>query len=549
VLRHGARGASLSFGRSRWSLSRLLAGWLGTRGPTIRINFDSAEGLQAGQSPLKFKDITLGTVKTLTLAPDHKRVTVTVATIRQASPLLTNETIFWVVKPRLFAGSLSGLGTLLSGSYIGMLPGEGAGGAKRDFVGREVPPVLEQDVPGRTFLLKTKRLGSVTLGSPIFFRDLSVGEVLGWDLGDMAESVTIHAFVRAPFDQYVRDDSRFWNASGVSVKLGGAGVELQVESLRAILLGGITFDTPGSRDKSEVSQANHEFPLFANHEDAQEASYTRKIPFVAYFPGSVRGLAPGNDVLLHGLKVGEVLDVRLTYDPVKNTIVAPVRFEVQPERLVGIGKQVYRNPHDAIEELIRQGLRASLESGNLLTGQMLVGLDFDPNAPPAKLAMEGTDFVFPTGTGDGLGGIQAAAGELLRKVNTIPFDTIGRSLGDLSQRMSELADGPELKQTMTSLAATMTGAQDAVQKLNDGVGPAAKRLPDIAAGLQKTLTEANQTMLSFQTGYGDNTAFHRDMDRLFTSLNDAVRSIRALADLLARNPEALIRGRPGGSIE
>jgi paraquat-inducible protein B len=531
-----------------------IAAWLAwdtlsKQGPTIRIDFESAEGLQAGQSQLKFKDITLGTVKSLNLSHDHTRVTATVATTRQATPLLTNETIFWVVKPRLFAGNLSGLGTLLSGSYIGMLPGEGAGRAQRDFVGREDPPVLEENVAGRTFLLKSNRLGSISLGSPVFFRDLKVGEVLGWDVGDMAESVTLHAFVRAPFDQYVRDDSRFWNASGVSVKLTGAGVEMQVESLMAILLGGVAFDTPNEASKSKVSEINHEFPLFADRDEAKAASYSRKIQCLAYFPGSVRGLAAGNDVTLHGLKVGHVIDVRLSYDPVKDAVLAPVRFEVQPERIVGIGKQVYRDPRVGVEELVRRGLRATLVSGNLITGQMLVGLDFESDAPPATLTIEGDDFVIPTGAGGGLGGIEAAAGELLRKVNTIPFDTIGHSLGDLSQRMTELANGPELQQSMKALAATLVGAQDAVQKLNDGLGPAAKKLPDLVASLEKTLTDANRTMLSFETGYGNNTAFYRDIDRLLAQTTDALRSLRALTDLLARHPEALIRGRPGGGVE
>ena len=227
-----------------------IGGWLAwdtlsKEGPTITLSFETAEGLQAGQSQLKFKDIVLGTVKSLDLTPDHARVLVTIATTRQAEPLLTDTTMFWVVKPRLFAGNLSGLSTLLSGSYIGMLPGETAGKPQREFVGREDPPVLEANVPGHTFLLEgAASLGSISLGSPVFFRDLDVGTVLGWDIADMAESVTIHAFVRAPYDSYVHDETRFWNASGVSVKLGGTGVDVQLESLRALLLGGIAFDTP-----------------------------------------------------------------------------------------------------------------------------------------------------------------------------------------------------------------------------------------------------------------------------------------------------------------
>ncbi len=499
---------------------------LSKEGPTITISFETAEGLQSGQSQLKYRDIVLGTVKTLTLSDDHSHVLITVATTRQAKPLLTNDTQFWVVKPRLFAGNVSGLSTLVSGSYIGMMPGGATETSKRDFAGREDPPVLETNVPGRTFLLKATRLGSVQIGSPVFFRDLSVGEVLGWDLGDMAESATIHAFVRAPYDKYVEDQTRFWDASGLSVKLGGNGIDVQLESLRALLLGGVAFDMFTAPAQSAESVEGHVFPMFANKEAAQAASYSRKVQLIGYFPGSVRGLAAGADVTLHGLKVGQVTDVQITYDAAKQAIVAPVHFEVEPERIVGIGKRVAPDAGAAIDMLVGQGLRATLQSANLLTGQMLVALEFVPDAPPATVTRENQAFVIPTSDSGSFSSLQASAGELLRKVNTIPFESLGRNLNQ-----------------------TLASARDMVQNLDIGLAPTMKKLPDMAAALQKTMTDANRLVLSLQSGYGDNTQFNRDLDRLMIQLNDAVRSIRSLADLLDRHPEALIKGRPAGGVE
>src|SRR3954451_13960873 len=230
-------------------LAVAIAGWLvwdtiSKEGPTIEVSFDSAEGLQAGKSPLKFKDIEFGMVKSLRLSPDNTRVVVTIATNAQAPPLLTDGAVFWVVKPRFFAGNLSGLDTLLSGAYVGVLPAASPGKKQTSFKGQENPPVIQADVPGRTFLLKSKRIGSISVGSPIFFRDLAVGEVLGWDVGDMAESVTIHAFVRAPYDSYVVEQTRFWNASGISVARGSQGINVKMESLRALILGGVAFGPP-----------------------------------------------------------------------------------------------------------------------------------------------------------------------------------------------------------------------------------------------------------------------------------------------------------------
>jgi len=513
------------------------------QGPTIRISFDTGEGLQAGQSQLKFREIVFGTVKSLDLAPDHAHVVVTVATTHEAKPLLTEKTIFWVVKPRLFAGNVSGLETLLSGSYIGMVPGEAGGKAQREFVGQEDPPILRANVPGHTFVLKAKRLGSISLGSPVFFRDLNVGEVLGWDIADMAEYVTIRTFVRAPYDGYVHDETRFWNASGVSVKLGAAGVDVQLESLKALLLGGIAFDTPEAEIHTAETSESHVFPLFASRDEANNASYTRKIPTISYFSGSVKGLAPGSEVTMHGLKVGYVTNVRLQYDPAKDIVLAPVRYVIEPERVVGVGVRVFKTDEESVEAILKGGLRASLQSASLLTGQQVVTLDFVADAPEVPVTKEGEDFVLPTTESGGFAGLASSANDLLGKVNQIPFDQIGKSLNGILKSVNDMTQGPQLKKALTDLSAMIASAQGMVQRLDT------KQLPQLTSNLEKTLTSANKLVLSLDSGYGDNTKFNRDLDRLMAQTSDAVQSMRALADLLARHPEALVKGRPAGTME
>jgi len=520
------------------------------RGPTITISFVSAEGLQAGQSQLKYKDIVFGTVKSFDLTPDHTRVLVSVETTRQAEPLLTDQTVFWVVKPRLFAGNVSGLETLLSGSYVGMLPPPTAGKPQRTFVGQEDPPILQENVPGRTFLIKAARLGSISLGSPVFFRDINVGEVLGWEFADMAESVTLRVFVRTPYDGYVNDETRFWNASGISVKLAGSGVEVQVESLRAILLGGIAFETPTESSKLQPSAENHAFPLFADRDTANAASYSRKIQAVSYFPGSVRGIGPGSEVTMHGLTVGHVRDVRLSYDPAKDAIVAPIRYDVEPERIIGIGaRAVFKTPAEAVNAMVKRGLRASLQSANLITGQQVVALSFDPDAPPATVTSEGEDFVLPTIESGGLGGLEASATDLLNKVNAIPFAQIGKNLDGILSSVNDLAKGPQMRQTLADLAAAVNKANDFVRRLDKETAPALKQLPAVMTGLQKTLNNVDGLLISLDTGYGNNTKFSRDLQRLMVQLDEALRSFRSLADVLTQHPEALIKGRPDGGQE
>jgi paraquat-inducible protein B len=518
------------------------------RGPNITVSFQSGEGLQVGQSQLRFKDIVFGTVSGVRLTPDRRRVNVDIATTREATPLLTEGAEFWVVKPRLFAGSLSGLDTLLSGAYVALRPAANPAPERRVFVGLEDPPVLESETPGRVFLLKADRLGSISLGSPIFYRDLQVGEVLGWDIGDMARTVTIRAFIRAPFDQYVHENSHFWNASGVNVKLGAAGVEVQVESLRAVLLGGIAFDTPVKPDTA-VAAAERPFRLYANQDAADNASEGRRTEFVAFFQGSVRGLAAGADVTLHGLKIGTVTGVDLTYDPVKDTIIAPVRFEVQAARFTRDAAAYKGTAETMVQEFVDRGLRATLQSANLLTGQMLIALDFFPDQPHVTVAKQGDVFVLPTMDTGGFSGLEAGAAQLLAKLNTIPFDQIGRNLNDTLAGASGVANDPELKRAVASLSATLETAQETIRKLDAGVTPAMRRLPEISDNLQKATAQASKLIGSLDSAYGDNTRFNRDLERLLSQATEAVSSIRSLSDLLTRHPEALIRGRTDRGTE
>jgi paraquat-inducible protein B len=334
------------------------------------------------------------------------------------------------------------------------------------------------------------------------------------------------------------------------VKLGGTGVDVQFESLRAIVLGGIAFETPTTAGQGNVSVENHVFPLFPDQDAANNASYTRKIPLVSYFPGSVRGLGPGSEVTIHGLVVGHVLGVRLRYDADRDAIVAPVRYEVEPERIVGIGAtSVYATAADAVNDLVKRGPRATLDSASLITGQQFVALDFVPNAPPAAAGREGEDFVLPTTEGGGFASLQASATQLLENVNNIPFKQIGDSLDGILRAANNIANGAELRQTLTGLSVTIGKAKDLLQHIDDGVAPTMRQLPEVATTLQKTLTNANRLVLSLDNGYGDNTKFNRDLARLLVQLNEALGSIRSLADLLARHPEALIKGRPAGGLE
>ena len=517
---------------------------LSQRGPLITITFQSAEGLQAGQSHVRYKAVDMGLVQRITITKDLQHVRVTVRMTREAERMLHGDTKFWVVKPRFFAGSISGLETLISGSYIGMLPSKQSGPVETRFAGLENPPVLQSDEPGHTFLLSAPRIGNINLGSPVYYRDLTVGEVLGWDVADMADSVTIHLFVRAPFDKYVHDTSRFWNASGATVRLGVNGLELQLESLRAVVLGGIAFDTTPEARKSPVSTENHEFVLYRSKEAADAAGYQQRVPMVAYFGGSVAGLAVGSPVALRGIRIGEVTSVGLQYNRSSDSVSVPVQFEVEPERISDWPVRPNSELPSTLSDLVKRGLRVRLDSTSLLTGQKQLTIDVFPGSPAAALRVEGNRYVIPA-LPNGSDDIMASASAILAKLDAVPFDQIGQNLNGALQGLNGIANDDQLRQSLQSLHDTLESAHELVERLNNGTGPFLQRLPTIADELEESVRRANRLVGSMDTGYGNNSSFNRDFDRMMNQITDTARSVRVLADLLSRHPEALIRGRTG----
>jgi paraquat-inducible protein B len=513
------------------------------RGPLITISFESASGLVAGQSHVRTKDVDMGLVEHIGLSPDLQRVVVTVRMNREAKPLLTDKAQFWIVKPRFFAGALTGLETLVSGAYVALQPSGPGGTPKTHFVGLETPPVLTSDVPGHTFLLQTARLGNITLGSPVFFHGLEVGEVLGWDIAHMADSVTLHAFVRAPFDQYVHDTTRFWNASGATVQLSANGLDVKLESLRALLLGGIAFETPTAEPGQPVAGQNHVFMMYGSQQEAEAAGFSYKIRFVSYFAGSVSGLQAGAPVTLRGIQIGEVKNVTLHYDKPTDSVVVAVRYEVEPERIADLKLPAEKDLAASLAGLVQRGLRVRLDSTSVITGTKVLALEVDPHAPPATLGVRDGVFVLPVAN-NGSADIAGAAAAVMAKLQAIPFQQIGDNLNQTLAGMNGLVNGAELRDAVASLRTTLANAQELTTHLNQASGPLVNRLPAIAEQLDSAVHRVNTLAGSMEAGYGRNSAFADNVRRMMLQLTDTARSFRVLADLLTRHPEALIRGRP-----
>jgi paraquat-inducible protein B len=519
---------------------------LANRGPLITITFSTANGISAQQTQVEHKYVALGMVEDVKLSEDMSKVLVHVRMNRQGERVLTSHARFWVVRPRLSPGNISGLETLVSGAYIEVDPGLAGGESQTEFTGLEEPPGVRSDEPGRTYVLKAKALGSLGAGAPVFYRDVDVGEVLSYDLGDGLGPVTINVFVRAPFDKFVHENTHFWNASGISVGVGAEGLHIELESIQALLSGGVAFETP-QQVVTQVAPAERQFSLFSNKAQADAAGFQRNIPMVTYFQSSVAGLGRGSAVEVFGIQIGTVTDVHLVMEPGAKNVRARVAFELQPERVFPESElRQQATPLEVTGSLVRQGMRAVLESSNFLTGQKDIALQFVPNAAPATITQEGGSLVLPS-QGGGLDNITSSLSDIATKLDAIPFDEIGKNLNSALASLSQTIGGPDVRNALQKLSATLTDVQHLVHNADKGMEPVLKKLPQMSADLQQALARANAAL--GEGGYGGNSDFQRSVSNLLDQVNDAARSIRLLVDFLDRHPEALIRGRTAQATE
>ena len=330
----------------------------------ITITFLTGDGLTGGQTKVQHKAVDLGTVRSITLSPDMTHVVVRVQMTREATPELTENARFWVVRPRFTGSNVSGLETLLSGAYIELDPGAPGAAPQRDFTGLEEPPAVRSDEPGRTFELKTDRVGSFSTGSPVFFHDIDVGEVLRYDVGPQGEGITMHIFIRAPYDKFVHDGSRFWNASGVSIESGRAGRARAVAKpdRRPVRRHRVRYGSPRVAPPL-CAKTDASFTLFKDEDTADTQSYSTRFPYLIYFDGSVRGLSPGAALEFQGIQIGVVTSVDLELDPIRGTSRVAVRVEVQPERVLSQRRFPNATAYGAARALVAHGMRAQLITG------------------------------------------------------------------------------------------------------------------------------------------------------------------------------------------
>lgn len=481
------------------------------KGPTVQIEFKSAAGLKAGKTKIKYKDVQVGLVEAIRFGKGLENVIVTASLDPEMRPYVKSNTDFWVVRARLSAGKVSGLETLLSGAYIVIKP-ENSGVKKRYFVGLEVSPPKTIDVPGTRYFLTSPTLSSLDVGTAVFYRKLRVGEVLDYQMTEKGDGVRVEVFIKAPYDKYVLEATRFWNVSGIDVEVGADGVKVKTESLSSILLGGIAFGKPDSLEKNTRAEEGREFQLYATETKAYEKQYTRKKQYLIYVEGSVRGLVVGSPVTLLGIHAGEVIDLRLEYDLRDGSFKIPVLIELESDRLTIVGKETGAGL-PTIEDLVSRGLRGQLRSGNLITGKLLIDFDMYPEADSVDVYYEDEVAVLPT-VPTSLDAIKSSLQGLMAKIDKMPLQEIGQNLNGVLEGVNKLANSNDIRETL-------------------------ENINKASSQLNRTLATADGVV----AGFDESSPAYQDIRKTMNELSAAARSLRLMMDYLERHPDALIKGK------
>ena len=505
------------------------------RGPTITIAFKTGDGLEAGKTHVKYKDVDIGLVKLVELSDDHAQVIATIQMNKAATDFLKEDTHFWIVRPRVTANGVTGLSTLLVGPFIAADIGH-AEERREQFIALDVPPIVTRDIPGREFVLRATTLGSHDVGTPVYFRRLAVGEVVAYELDKDGKGMSIKVFVHAPFDQYVHSNTRFWNASGVDVSVSAAGLQVQTESFVSVLIGGIAFEAPPATDDlpyptvnnstqsasstpmnagippADRAEAGATFPLFQTRELAMKRPDAHVDRFVVNFKQSVRGLSVGAPVDFRGITIGEVIRIGTEFDPKTFDFIQPVEIDLYADRLRaksltgGASFPVPKTPAERLKRfqlMIDKGFRAQLRSGNLLTGQQYIGVDFFRDAPKFTL--------------------------------------------DIAKYPLEMPAVPssleELEKTVARMIKKMDGILSDTEKLM-------KRLDtETMPEFNKTLIEAKGVLKNAEVVMASDSPLQTDLRDALRELTRAASSLKKLTDMLDQQPQSLIFGKPPEEIK
>lgn len=533
VVRHGRRISVI------WVIpfvALLLGGWLiyrhfSEQGPTVSVNFRTAEGIAEGKTEVRCRSVRVGVVEAVQLADDLDSVRVRIRLDPDARDLVREESRFWVVRPRVSGASISGLGTIISGAYIELEPGAGevvdSGTA---FKGLEEPPVTAAGVPGLRLTLLADRGGMAEVSAPVFYLGNEVGRVERTFFDVETGRVKLSVFIEEKYARLVTENTRFWRTSAIEVEVGPGGFKLKMPSLASVVSGGVTFGVPEGVQPGKPVSGDLVYQLFDDREKAAKSAFESAGEMLLFFDQSVRGLRVGAPVEFRGLEVGRVVAVSFLHAPDSAGRLVPVVIQLSKQQIEEhFPAEMSDEGGEGFARAIRDGLRASLKSSNLLTGQLFVELDYYDDVEPAEIVMKDRMLVLPT-VESGIQLLEDKVVSLLDKLEALDVE------GTLA-RIAEAAEaGTKALENSGEVLAEARDALAAVRKVVED-----EEFGQLPEELRLTLTELRGTL----EGVGPDSRAYGDLRRTMDELRSAARSIERVADTIEEKPNSLIFGKGG----
>lgn len=506
-----------------------------SQGPKVEIYFKKAEGIEPRRTKIRYKNVDVGTVESISVSDSLASIVVTAELAPEFSQYLSENTKFWIVSPRVSLSGISGLSTLVSGVYIEIDPGE-PGDEQFLFQGLPEPPLVRSDSKGSSYTLFTQELGSLDVGSPVYFKQIPVGEVTSYRLADDNQDVEVTLFVEEPYDNLVTSYSRFWNVSGFDIGLGADGVNVQLESFNSLLAGGVAFDSPYVDDPDKPTSLDN-FYILPNRQAVLEGAFVTTYPFIMNFSDqSVRGLQPGSPVEYYGIKVGQVSEIRFAEVEVndkQNTASIDVVVSIQPERMAQKPPIEQRFFEERINKMINNGLRGQLKSGSVITGSLYIDLIETgvKNTSNDKLTYRQDYALIPTVTGDINQATQQLA-TIVDKINQVPIVAIGNNLSSSLAQLNTLIS--DLNKT--NFSSNLGSAVNNIDKVSAD-------FKAITISANTSLQQLQKTLSAMEESIAPDSQLYFELLETLRSINDSADSLRLFTDELNRYPQSLILGK------
>ena len=433
------------------------------RGAVIEVEFADATGVTPGETALRFREITVGQVESVSFTADLSRVVVKIRVDKDVAPYIDADASFWIVRPQVTAQGVTRLDTVLTGSFIEGYWDANVAAPQDRFVGQDRAPLIREDTPGTQVTLAMENADGISEGAPVLYRGVQVGRMENIRLAGSEDQVIADAFIEAPHDKRLTTSTVFWDTSGFSLSLGASGVSFSVNSLSSVLQGGVAFDTLVSGGRPV--EGGHVYTLQPDEETARNdilaSDNAEPLRIAMLIDDSLEGLAKGADVQFQGLRVGQVTDLAVSVDEPRGEIRQIVTMAISPARL-GLAQD--STPEDGLaflQQAVADGLRARVASAGFLGTSLMVELVEIPNAEPASINLDADpNPIMPSVPGD-LDDFSASAQSFLSRMGSLPLEDVLQSATDMMNSITALASSDDTRAIPESLRQTLDQTRDA----------------------------------------------------------------------------------------